>query len=591
MPVSSSTQVDLGPSHGVRMGRHRIPMRDGVGLNVAVYQPRALTGGVPAVVELTPYSIETAHAEGQYFPGRGFAYVVGDVRGRGDSEGDFTPTVHDAQDGYDLIEWITQQPWSDGRVVLYGGSYTGQNQWLMLGTGHPAIAAASPAAAFAMAIDIPRGGIPNLYDAKWRAIVWGKAIYAMSGGDNGLWVQEINAAIEDGRPVWTAGEAFGVPHDAPLRAFMEAPDVGPAWDGYYASDDQVARITAPVLTVSGTHDDCLPGTLHNWARFEQLAPADTRAASHLLIGPWDHAGTDSGHNVVGDLHFGEAAKVDLRALRTDWFRHVLYGEPAPDLLTDRVVYYVAGAEEWRSAGALGEATVTTKGMYPVSTPGPNDVFHSGWLAADPGDGPDYSIRLDPADPRIRRLELEPRPGAAPDNPLFALAYNSLLMTQGGNDPTNQLFTVSIDGEGVIYHSAPLADPLTLTGKPALRLRVIPDAEDADLSILLHEVRPDGQTIFLSSDLIRLSLRDRGGEPQPLVPGEENEVDITDFRFCSRELGRGSRLRLTIRAAWSPLILPGSDGLTSHPVVTLQLVHRATDPAVLTLPIGAMNSGP
>ena len=56
---------------------------------------------------------------------------------------------------------------------------------------------------------------------------------------------------------------------------------------------------------------------------------------------------------------------------------------------------------------------------------------------------------------------------------------------------------------------------------------------------------------------------------------------------ARELGRGSRLRLTIRAAWSPLILPGSDGLTSHPVVTVQLVHRATDPAVLTLPLGAV----
>ena len=74
------------------------------------------------VAELTPYSIETAHGEGQYFPGRGFAYVVADVRGRGDSEGQFLPWLCDAQDGDDLIEWITQQPWSDGRVVLYGGS-------------------------------------------------------------------------------------------------------------------------------------------------------------------------------------------------------------------------------------------------------------------------------------------------------------------------------------------------------------------------------------------------------------------------------------------------------------------------------------
>ena len=75
MPVQSSNQVDLGPSHGVRLSRHRVPMRDGVGLNAAVYRPRGSTAGVPAVVELTPYTVETAHGEGQYFPGRGFAYV------------------------------------------------------------------------------------------------------------------------------------------------------------------------------------------------------------------------------------------------------------------------------------------------------------------------------------------------------------------------------------------------------------------------------------------------------------------------------------------------------------------------------------
>ena len=64
------------------------------------------------------------------------------------------------------------------------------------------------------------------------------------------------------------------------------------------------------------------------------------------------------------------------------------------------------------------------------------------------------------------------------------------------------------------------------------------------------------------------------------------MDISDFRFCSRELATGSRLRLTIRAGWSTMSLPAADGLTAHPAVTLMLVHRAGDPAVLTLPIGA-----
>lgn len=227
-------------------------------------------------------------------------------------------------------------------------------------------------------------------------------------------------------------------------------------------------------------------------------------------------------------------------MRTDWFRHVLYGEPKPGLLSNRVVYYLAGAEQWKSADSLAAATSATKDLFLVSTPGPNDVFHSGWLAAKPEDGPDYGIYLDPAQPRTRRLELQPRPGVAPDNPLFALAYNSLLMTQGGNDPTNQLFTICLDSEGVVYHTAAFTEPVTVTGKPTLQLRIVPDAQDADLLILLHEVRPDGQAIFLSSDLIRLSRRDRGGEPQPLVPGEVNAVDISNFRFCSRELATGSR---------------------------------------------------
>ena len=160
MPVSSSTRVDLGPSHGVRLRRERVPMRDGVSLNAAVYTPRA-EGRVTAVMELTPYTVDSAHGEGQYFPSRGFAYVVADVRGRGDSEGDFRQSFNDAADAVDLVDWIIQQPWSDGRVVLYGGSYSGHNQWLILGMRHPALVAASPAAAPVIGLDIPRGGIPQ----------------------------------------------------------------------------------------------------------------------------------------------------------------------------------------------------------------------------------------------------------------------------------------------------------------------------------------------------------------------------------------------------------------------------------------------
>ena len=583
MPVFSNTNVDYGPSHNLRLVRARVPMRDGICLNVAVYLPRDATGPIPAVMELTPYTIDHAHGDGQYFPKRGLAYVVADVRGRGDSEGDFTPTLNDAFDGFDLIDWIAKQEWNDGRVVMFGGSYTGQNQWLILGQKHPAVVAISPAAAFASGIDIPRGGVPNIYDAKWQGVVWGNALYAHSGADNGIWAQEIREAIAQGRPVWTAGESFGVTFSNVLRKFVEEPGLE-NWSNMYSSSEQLRGIEVPVLTVTGTHDDCMPGTIYHWQRYEQLASESALAKSHLVIGPWDHAGTDSGENSVGELQFAEAARVPIRELRTDWFRHILFGEALPEFLSDRFVYYVAGSEEWRSNSSLQAVTKDFMNLNLQSSPGKNDVFHSGWLTSDATDSPEYLIKLDPKDSRALDLELIPRPGATVDNPLFAQAYNSLLMTQGGNDPTNQIFTVTVDGNGLIYHSDPLEAPVTMVGKPKLSLEIIPDQPDADLSVLLHEIRPDGSSIFLSSELARLSRFNTTTQGSLLV-GERNVIVLDDFRFCSREIQRGSRLRLTIRSPWSALIIPKADGLLDHPEVNLRVLHSKDSPTKLTMPLG------
>ena len=583
MPVFSDTNVDYGPSHNLRLFRARVPMRDGICLNVAVYLPRDAAGPIPAVMEITPYTIDHTHGEGQFFPKRGLAYVVADVRGRGDSEGDFTHMRINAFDGFDLAEWITQQSWNDGRVVLFGGSYTGMNQWSFLAQKHPAVVAASPAAAFALAIDIPRGGVPNIYEYKWAACVWGNAAYHQSGIDGGLWAQEIRQAIEQGRPVWTAGESFGVSQNEFLRKFAEEPGLE-NWSEYFASDEQLTDLDVPILTITGTHDDCMPGTIYHWQRFEQLASNSALAKSHLLIGPWDHAGTDSGENSVGELQFAEAAKLSMRALRADWFRHILFGEEKPKLLSDRFVYYVAGAEEWRANSSFQAATKDFMELNLKSSPGKNDVFHSGWLTPDAVDSPEYLLTLDPKDARALDLELIPRPSANIDNQLFPPSYNSLLMTQGGNDPTNQIFTVTVDGNGLIYHSAPFEAPVTMVGKPKLSLEIIPDQPEADLSVLLHEIRPDGSSIFLSSELARLSRFNTTAQGSLLVE-ERNVIVLDDFRFCSRTIAQGSRLRLTIRSPWSALIIPNGDGLLDHPEVNLRVLHSKDSPTKLTMPIG------
>ena len=578
MPVPSSIEAARGPSHGVRMRHAFVTVRDGIELHAVVYLPRYGPKRVPIGMELTPYTTDIMHDVGQSLARNGLGYVVADVRGRGDSQGEFHQFVHDARDGVDLIDWIIQQDWSDGRVFLVGGSYTGLNQWLMLGEGHPAIVAATPGAAVAVGIDVPRGGVANLHNAMWESLVWGHTLNGMSGTDRGLWVQEVREARDRGLPPTAVGEAFGVQRTDVWRRFLEAPACGGFAD-MLPAEVGLRSSMVPVLAITGTHDFCLSGTIYHWDRYGTLADRSTIQRSHLVIGPWDHAGTGTGSPAVGDLAFGDAARVDLDGLRNSWLRHILFDEPKPEFLEDRFMYFVSGSEQWRSAPDIASATRGMRTLGLRSLDERNDVFHSGWLIDDEGGGPDYAVIFDPQDRRVLDVEYTRREVSGMGDPSFPMDYHSFMGVQLGPDPTDQIFSVTLNGDGLVYHSRPLAAPLNVVGFPSLRLVVIPDQHDTDLSVVLHEIRPDGSAILVSTEVVRMSRCIADGEGVRV--GQENALDLTGFRFTSRTIGAGSRLRLTLTAAWSTFMYPSPD-LADVPV---ELIVRHEPTTQLTLPLG------
>jgi predicted acyl esterase len=118
----------------------KIPMRDGVKLNATLYRPHARTEPLPVIVTLTPYIADEYHARGIFFARNGYVFASVDCRGRGNSEGDFVPFVHEARDGYDAVEWLARQPWSNGKIGMWGGSYGGYNQWATLSEFPPHLA-------------------------------------------------------------------------------------------------------------------------------------------------------------------------------------------------------------------------------------------------------------------------------------------------------------------------------------------------------------------------------------------------------------------------------------------------------------------
>src|SRR4051794_14727912 len=113
-----------------RRFNQRVPMRDGVTLAADLTLPADLPA--PAVVLRTPYgktgSLQSKRAD--TFAAAGYVAVLVDVRGRGDSDGNFAPYSSDGPDGYDAIEWVAAQDWCDGAVATWGGSYGGHIQWL-----------------------------------------------------------------------------------------------------------------------------------------------------------------------------------------------------------------------------------------------------------------------------------------------------------------------------------------------------------------------------------------------------------------------------------------------------------------------------
>src|SRR5437764_7224146 len=146
----------------------KVPLRDKVELNATLYLPKsanATAGRTPVIFTLTPYISDSYHARAAYFASHGYAFALVDVRGRGNAGGDFEPFAHDARDGYDVVEWFAKQPFCDGKVAMWGGSYAGFDQWATAKELPPHLATIVPAAAAHPGPDLPfRNKVGISYD-------------------------------------------------------------------------------------------------------------------------------------------------------------------------------------------------------------------------------------------------------------------------------------------------------------------------------------------------------------------------------------------------------------------------------------------
>ena len=550
----------------------KIPLRDGVHLNATVFRPGGQKGPLPAVFTLTPYTADSYMDRALYFARHGYVYALIDVRGRGNSEGAFEPFVNEGRDGHDVVEWLAKQPWCNGKVTMWGGSYAGHNQWMTLREKPPHLATIVPVASPYPAVDFPM--VKNIfasYDIQWLTFTSGLLANRSLFGDESFWIQKFGEMYRTHRPFRELDQVVGN-RSTMFQKWLAHPTPDDYWKSMAPRPEDYGRMDVPILSITGHYDGDQLGALKFYEEFMRHATPAAKKNHYLIIGPWDHAGTRTPSAEVGGLTFGEASLLDLNELHKEWYDWTMKSGPKPDFLKKRVAYYVVGpgAETWKYADDLDAIATERRRLYLGSDGGrANDVFQSGRLtaAAQPSEPDRWTY--DPLDVRPAEIESQSAPGNIDQRAILAL-----------------------NGAGVIYHTEPFAEPTEISGEVKLTAYMALDVPDTDFLVALYEVLPDGSSVALTADLLRARYRNSLEKAELVQPGKVERYVLDGFSWFSRQVSKGSRLRLVISSPNSIYLEKNynsggvvadetaKDARTAH----ITLYHDAEHPSALEIPV-------
>lgn len=560
----------------------RIPLRDHVELNATVYLPKGAAGlKTPVIFTLTPYISDSYHARAAYFAAHGYAFALVDVRGRGNSGGEFEPFKNEDRDGHDVVEWLAQQPFCDGKVTMWGGSYAGFDQWATAKELPPHLATIVPVAAAHPGLDFPfPNNVGQTYPIRWLTLTSGRTGQQNLFADSKFWQTKFLDAYRQHLP-FKALDAFVGNPTSNFQRIVEHPTPDAYYDSMVPTTEQFRKIALPILTITGQYDGDELGAMSYYRDHLANAPAEVRAKHFLVIGPWDHAGTRTPTDEVGGVKFGPGSLLDVNDLHRRWYDWTMKGGAQPEFLKKRVAYYVlapgnTGANgEWRYADTLEGSFAGSRTFFLDSKEGDaNGAFRSGALTEkQPTNGADH-YTYDPLD--LRRGEVE----GTEERPKTQVL--------------DQRFALSVGGDGLVYHSDPLPAETALIGCPELSLWLSIDTPDTDLTADLYEVLDDGTSIALWGDMRRLRYRDSAREAKLVNAGEVVRCDFRPGLFVGRRLAKGSRLRLVVTSPNSIFFQKNynsggvvadetaKDAKTAH----VSVYHDATHASALKLPMSA-----
>lgn len=493
----------------------RIAAGNGVVLSAQLALPRGQRAPLPAAMLFTIYTDPPKNRLKMLLAAaHGYAGIVVDARGKGQGTGTIAPYEHDGQDANAAIDWISRQPWSDGRVAMYGGSYEGFTAWAAARYHHPALKTIVPYVAA-----IPGQGLPmenNVFlsaNYAWPFYVANNrmlddAVY----GQSERWDQLPQRWYKSGRPYRQIDQVDGTPNPW-LQRWLAHPGYDAYWQAMVPHDKDFSDIRIPVLTITGYYDD---GQISALQYFKEHLRHRPDARHVLLIGPYDHFGAQAANKALQlrDYDVDPSAQFDTPALTFQWLDHILRDAPRPPLLRDQVNFQLMGADRWGHAPSLDAAAGSYQAFHLSAVR--TGRYHQ--LQAQMPRSGHLRQTVDLADRSEQRHSYYPYPiMALEDTPDTALSFVS----------------------------EPFAAPMDMIGSFSGDLKVRPNKRDFDFTVTLYELLADGRRMQLSYYVGRAShVRDTTTR-QLLQPGRWTHLPFDRTRMVARRLAAGSRLLVKV----------------------------------------------
>jgi len=504
-----------------------VPMRDGVVLRANVFRPDR-GGPYPVLVMRTPYGKMNGGAN-QYVKA-GYIVVSQDARGRYDSDGSWESFVrfetHDAEDGFDTVQWAAKLPGSSGKVGTFGASYNAFLQWRLAALQPPSLKAMAAFSIPARYIDLEGPGTIR----PGRRLHWW--VTTMSPDMRRKANRAGIHSKTEMRKVWDESESKRwlqfLPYlDLPQQACEDETEAFRYWLKNPHSDpwklqEDAKQIEVPNLNLIGWYDHCNGNMLLDRTIMNESASETARTGSRTIIGPWAHARRRS----YGNIDFGPAADLNAVALEIRWFDYWLKEKPNGIDSTAPVRIFVMGDNQWRDEQHWPLQRAAKKVLYLTSGGNANTPAGDGSLTDDKTAMGRDRFTYDPTDP------------------VPSLHGPALVQI-----PSDQR-SLADRRDILVYQTEPLDQRIEITGNPVVELFASSSAPDTDFFVRLIDVTPDGIERDVSLGMVRARYRNGLDKPSLITPGEVVKYTIR-MNPTSNAFLPGHRLRLDITSSDFP----------------------------------------